>query len=226
MFGMDREKEKLKWARHSMVERQLVARGISDPGVLRAMREVPRHRFVPARLIRDAYDDRPLPIGDDQTISQPYIVALMLEELNCHPSDRVLDVGAGSGYQTALLARLAGWVYAIERIESLAVGAREVLASLDVANVTLEVGDGSFGWAAEAPFDGIICGAAAPEIPPAWMDQLADGGRIVAPVGSMEDQMLVVITRTGDEFHRRNVCGVRFVKLIGRGAWPEDRTDA
>ncbi len=204
-----------------MVQNQLVARGVNDHRVLEAFAEVPRERFCPPELTDRAYDDEPLPIGLGQTISQPYVVALSVQELAVTPSDRVLDIGAGSGYQTAILARLARHVYAIERIETLTERAAATLAALNVDNVTFMTGDGSLGWPQEAPFDRIICGAAAPDVPRPWTDQLADGGRMVAPVGGADAQSLLRIEKRGGEFRRRTLADVRFVKLIGRGGWSE-----
>ena len=214
--------EKLAAEKCRMIARHLRARRIHNPAVLDAFARTPRHRFVRAKSVAEAYADHPLSIGHGQTISQPYIVALMLQELDPAPDHRVLDVGAGSGYQTALLARLAGQVYAVERIAELAHQARATLAELGLTNVTLAVRDGTDGWAAHAPFDRIICGAAAPDLPPAWADQLADGGRIVVPVGGKFSQALAVYDKRGGRLSRRNVCDVRFVKLIGRDGWAED----
>ena len=205
--------------RRRMVEHQLRSRGIYHSAVLEAIAEVPRERFVPARKSREAYQDHPVPIGHGQTISQPYVAALMLQELDPLPEHRVLDVGSGSGYQTALLARLVKHVYAVERISELSENASGAIADLNVTNVSFRTGDGSLGWAEEAPFDRIICGAAAPHVPAPWLDQLADGGRMVLPVGQVESQMLVVVEKSGGETQTRTICGVRFVKLIGREAW-------
>jgi len=214
--------EKLAAARRRMIDRHLRARRIDNQAVLDAFARTPRHRFVPSRYVGQAYADHPLSIGHGQTISQPYIVALMLQELDLAPDHRVLDVGAGSGYQTALLACLASQVYAVERLADLADRARATLADLGLTNVTLAVRDGTAGWAAHAPFDRIICGAAAPDLPAAWAEQLADGGRIVVPVGGAFSQTLAVYDKRGGEVFRRDVCGVRFVKLIGQDGWPED----
>ena len=213
------EEDKYAQARNQMVNTQLIPRGIRDPRVLAAMRRVPRHRFVPSPLWDQAHNDYPLPIGEDQTISQPYIVALMVQELRAGPTDRVLDVGAGSGYQAAVLSRLAKHVYAIERLPELADQASSLLADLGYRNVTIRLGDGTLGWPEEAPFDGIICGAAAPDIPPAWIEQLAEGGWIVAPVGGADSQTLLVAQKIAGRLDRRYLCGVRFVKLIGQEGW-------
>ena len=211
--------EKLVVARRQMVASQLKGRGIDTPSVLEAFGAVPRERFLPREHRPEAYADLPVPIGQGQTISQPYIVALMVQALDPLPHHNVLDVGAGSGYQTAILARLARHVYALERIEEFTERAISVLGSLNVNNVTLCTRDGSLGWAAEAPFDRIICGAAAPDVPAAWIEQLADGGRIVVPVGGLEIQTLLVLDKRGDTVHRRELCEVRFVKLIGKQGW-------
>ncbi|HUS48502.1 MAG TPA: protein-L-isoaspartate(D-aspartate) O-methyltransferase [Phycisphaerae bacterium] len=203
-----------------MVDVQLRSRQITSGGVLEAFSEIPRERFIPSNWQHDAYDDCPVPIGYGQTISQPYVVALMVQELHVDRGHRVLDVGAGSGYQTAILARLARHVYAVERIADLAERAMATLTALNVSNVTMCIGDGSLGWPEESPFDRIICGAACPEAPQPWLDQLADGGRIVLPAGGQDVQTLIVIERSGDELRRRSLCDVRFVRLIGKEGWP------
>ncbi|MCK4602020.1 MAG: protein-L-isoaspartate(D-aspartate) O-methyltransferase [Phycisphaerae bacterium] len=218
---MPSEEEKLLTLREEMVARQLRGRGIHHEGVLAAFLAVPRELFLPSQRRPEAYGDHPIPIGQGQTISQPYVTALMLQELDPRGEHRVLDVGAGSGYQTAILARLVHHVYAIERIEALTEQAMTVLAALNVANVTLWTGDGSLGYPEEAPFDRIICGAAAPEVPQPWIDQLADNGRIVMPVGGQETQTVVILEKDGSKIRRREICGVRFVKLIGHRGWPE-----
>jgi len=210
-----------KWLarRRQMVERDLRARGIADEAILRAFMEVPRERFLPETCLAEAYDDYPLPIGHGQTISQPLVVAIMVRELRCEPHHRVLDIGAGSGYQTAILSRLVSHVFAVERIDELTEQAIDALAGIGADNVTVCTADGTLGLPEEAPFDGIICGAAAPDVPPSWLDQVADGGRIVLPTGDRHEQMLVVVQRNGDSFTRRGVCPVRFVKLIGQEGW-------
>ena len=208
--------------RLAMVEEQLRRRGIRDQRVLDVMAEVPRERFVGAARQHEAYADWAVPIEAGQTISQPYIVALMTQELDVHADHSVLDVGAGSGYQSAILARLCREVWAVERIEELARRAEAALDSLQMDNVTLTVGDGTLGWPEHAPYDRIICGAAGPDVPEAWIDQLVDGGRIVMPVGRSESQMLVTVEKTGRRVTRREFCAVRFVRLIGRNGWPDD----
>jgi len=220
---MNVSEEKLRELRRRMIDLDLRSRGINDPRVLEALEKVPRELFVPPRHRHEAYEDHPLPIGHGQTISQPYVVALMVQQLGPQPQHRVLDVGAGSGYQTAILARLCREVYAIERIAELADRAREALAAVGITNVTVRVGDGSVGWAEHAPFDRIICGAGAPEVPKAWIEQLADGGRIVAPIGDSLSQTLVVVDKHGRDICRRTLCDVRFVPLIGKQAWPDGR---
>lgn len=204
--------------RARMVERQLRARGIRDPRVLAAMGTVPREAFVADELRGSAYDDGPLPIGSGQTISQPYVVALMIEAARITPGSRVLEVGAGSGYAAAVLSRIAGRVFAIERHEPLATAARQRVAALGYDNLTILEGDGTLGWVAEAPFDAILVAAAGERVPEALKHQLAHGGRLVAPVGSPSRQVLVRITRTGAESWREDdLGGVRFVPLIGTG---------
>jgi protein-L-isoaspartate(D-aspartate) O-methyltransferase len=201
-------------ARDEMVSRQIAARGIDDPRVLEAMRSVERHLFVPAGRRAEAYHDDPLPIGHGQTISQPYIVALMTELAQVRPGARVLEVGTGSGYQAAVLAALGGQVHSIEIVEPLARAASERLARLGYRNVTVRVGDGYGGWPEKAPFDAIVVTAAPPRIPPALVAQLAPGGRLVAPVGD-GSQELVVIERTEAGTRERRVAAVRFVPMTG-----------
>ena len=200
--------------RRRMVESQLAARGIADQGVLDAMLRVPRHAFAPERYRDQAYEDHPLPIAEGQTISQPYIVASMLEALQLSPQDKVLEVGTGSGYVTALLAELAPEVVSIERHSSLAERARELLAGMGYTNVRIIVGDGSRGFAEMAPYDAIIVSAAAPELPRALIEQLAEGGRMIIPVGSDDAQQLQLIRMVNGqhEIVSRELC--RFVPLV------------
>ncbi len=203
-----------------MVRRQLESRGITDGRVLAAMRRVPRHLFVPAGVGTEAYGDFPLPIGHGQTISQPYIVAVMTEALGLRGGERVLEVGTGSGYQTAVLSRLAREVCTVERIPALAEAARARLEELGCTNVFYRTGDGSEGWAARAPFDAILVAAAAPRVPPALEEQLADGGVLVVPVGdSSLSQVLVIVRRAGGLLSRSEGIGCRFVPLVGTGGF-------
>ena len=205
--------------RKNMVERQIAARGIHNPRVLEVMEEIPRHLFIPAPYDRSAYDDNPLPIGNGQTISQPYIVALMTELLQLKESDNVLEIGAGSGYQAAVLSLLAWRLTTIERIPSIANIARNHLNALGVTNVDLIVGDGTLGYPENAPYDGIIITAATPEIPRPLIEQLADGGTLVAPVGGQDYQELVTLKKRGGTITKEHHGGVRFVPLIGKHGW-------
>lgn len=203
-----------------MVAQQIVPRGVRDPRVLAAMRRVPRHAFVPAALEAEAYLDKPARIGDGQTISQPFMVAAMTQELRLESHHRVLEIGTGSGYQTAVLAALAQWVYSIERIESLAARAQAVLAGQGVSNCTLCTGDGSEGWPEHAPFDRILVTAAAPMLPSGLEAQLAPGGRLLAPIGPRDRQVLTAVDRTADGWVRTQGIGCLFVPLVGKGGWP------
>jgi protein-L-isoaspartate(D-aspartate) O-methyltransferase len=201
-------------ARHKMVRDQLQRRGIHDRRVLDAMNQVPRQAFVLPGLATEAYADRALPIDCGQTISQPYIVALMTQALELLGGERVLEIGTGSGYQTALLSHLAGHVVSVERHAPLVEKAREALAGLGCENVTLIVGDGSLGWPAEAPYDRILVAAAARSCPPALVDQLADGGRLVIPLGDTESQVLQTFTRRGGQTIWQDLVPCRFVPLV------------
>ena len=207
--------------RRRMVEQQIEARGIRDRRVLDAMRDMPRHLFVPAPYDRDAYADVPLPIGNGQTISQPYIVALMTGLLHPKPTDTVLEIGAGSGYQAAILSLLVKSVVTIERLDAVAALANASLAAVHADNVKIVVGDGTLGYPPSAPYNGIIITAATPEIPVPLREQLAEGGRLVAPVGDRSLQELVVLERFGDRFTEERHGGVRFVPLIGEHGWEE-----
>jgi protein-L-isoaspartate(D-aspartate) O-methyltransferase len=204
-----------------MVRRQLAARGIDDERVLEAFAKVPRERFVPDNLASRAYEDTPLPIGEGQTISQPYMVAVMTARLELTGSERVLEIGTGSGYQTALLAELAREVYTIERVEPLAARARAALDSLGYTNVSFRVGDGTLGWPEEAPFERVMVTAGAPDVPRTLTAQLAEGGVMAVPVG-VEFQELVIVRRRAGKIVEIPDIGCRFVRLIGREAWPED----
>jgi protein-L-isoaspartate(D-aspartate) O-methyltransferase len=210
--------------RERMVADHIAARGIDDAAVLAVMREVPREQFVGAAWQAQAYDDTPLPIEDGQTISQPYIVALMLAALHLKPGDRVLEIGAGSGYASALASRIVAQVDAVERHPRLAELARERLARLGYDNVAVHCGDGSAGWPAGAPYDAIMVAAAGPRIPDALREQLGAGARLVMPVddAGFGAQRLVQLTRGGDGgFRETDLCGVMFVPLVGAAGWPE-----
>lgn len=206
--------------RAAMVERQIAARGVRDPLVLAAMRDVPREAFVAPDIQHRAYDDSPQPIGAGQTISQPYIVAVMIAAAGVKPGERVLEVGAGSGYAAALLGRIAGHVFAIERHAELAEAAAIRLAGLGYDNVTLRTGDGSAGWADAAPFDAILVSAAAPQVPDPLVEQLASGGRLVLPAGDAGAQRLMrVVKRADGSVAQQPLEEVRFVPLIGAHGW-------
>ncbi len=205
--------------RARMVEKQLVRRGIRDERVLEAMSAVPRHRFVGDEVRASAYADCPLPIGMGQTISQPYMVALMTECLAPGPEGRVLEIGTGSGYQTAVLAGLAGTVYSVERIGELSEHAREVLDELGILNVKLSVHDGTKGWPESAPYDGIIVTAGAPRVAETLTAQLVAGGRLVIPVGGERSQDLLVVRRSERGIETKSVCGCVFVPLVGENGW-------
>src|SRR5688572_11410584 len=215
----------LSEARRQMVAHQIQERGVSSPVVARAMREVPREEFMSEEMREFAYADSPLPIGEGQTISQPYIVAYMTEALELEGGERVLEVGTGSGYAAAVLARIADKVVTIERHPSLARSARATLERLGYANVRVVVGGGTRGWPQAAPYDAIVVAAGGAGVPPALRSQLAIGGRLVIPVGpSTREQRLVRVTRAGeDEFEEEDLLPVRFVPLIGEQGWPEDR---
>jgi protein-L-isoaspartate(D-aspartate) O-methyltransferase len=204
--------------RERMVD-ELASRGVSDPRVLAAMRGVPRHRFVQEALQARAYGDHPLPIGEEQTISQPFIVGLMTSLLELSGREKVLEVGTGSGYQTAVLAELARRVCSIERLPRLAERARALLESLGHDNVWVRVGNGALGWPDQAPFDRIIVTAGGPVIPPPLVQQLAEGGRIVLPVGNPDNQTLTVVENVGGEIRQRTHGDCKFVKLVGKYAW-------
>ncbi|VFQ44097.1 protein-L-isoaspartate(D-aspartate) O-methyltransferase [Desulfoluna butyratoxydans] len=220
-MGMDVLERKYARQREEMVKRQIAGRGISDPRVLKVMGEVPRHLFVSEALMDRAYGDFPLPIGERQTISQPFIVSEMTQALGLSPDDRVLELGTGSGYQAAILSRLVYRVYTIERIHTLYMRARKVFDTLRYFNIVPRFSDGTTGWPEEAPFDAIIVTAGAPEIPTHLTDQLADGGRLVMPVGGADTQDLLRITRAGNELVHENMGKCRFVPLIGEFGWKE-----
>ncbi len=205
-----------------MVEEQIVSRGIKDPMLIEAMRKIPRHLFVEEALQSQAYGDFPLPIGEKQTISQPYMVALMTEALRLTKKEKVLEIGTGSGYQTAILAELSEKVYSIERIRSLALRARKLLYDLGYYNIEIKVFDGTFGWMEKSPFDAIIVTAGSPDIPKPLVDQLAIGGRLVIPVGDALSQDLFRVTKTEEGLIKEDLGGCRFVKLIGKYGWEKE----
>jgi protein-L-isoaspartate(D-aspartate) O-methyltransferase len=207
--------------RREMVERQIRRRGVRNPLVLGAMEAVPRHEFVPAAVLQRAYEDSPLAIGEGQTISQPYMVAAMAEALDLAGSQRVLEIGAGSGYQAAVLSLLAREVVAIEFRPLLARAARERLAQLGYSNVRVEIADGSEGWPKAAPYDAILAAAAAPSVPAPLIEQLAEGGRLVIPIGTREHQELHRIRKIDGRIEDLAMFACRFVPLVGRHAWPD-----
>jgi protein-L-isoaspartate(D-aspartate) O-methyltransferase len=206
-------------ARLKMVEEQIVSRGIKDDKLIAAMKKIPRHLFVEEALQNQAYSDHPLPIGEKQTISQPYMVALMTEALLLTGKERVLEIGTGSGYQTAILAELSEKVFSVERIRSLAIRARKLLYELSYFNVEIKIFDGTFGWMEESPFDAIMVTAGSPDIPQPLIDQLAIGGRLVIPVGDALVQDLFRVTKTEEGVRKEDLGGCRFVKLIGKYGW-------
>ena len=206
-------------ARKRMVKNQIASRGITDKDVLRCMSKVPRHLFMEEALIGEAYNDHPLPIGHKQTISQPYIVALMTQALELTGKEKTLEIGTGSGYQTAILAESSEKVYTIERIRPLMEKARNLLAELDYTNILFKAFDGTLGWKVYAPFDAIIVTAGAPEIPQPLLDQLADGGRMIIPIGNKYSQEMIKIVRIKNSYKEKNLGGCRFVDLIGTHGW-------
>ncbi len=208
-------------ARDQMVAEQLASRGITDPRVLQAMSEVPRHLFVPEEYREKAYTDGPLPIGEDQTISQPYIVALMTQLLHLKGDETVLEIGTGSGYQAAILGKLARQVYTIERFDPLARHAARTLHALDYTNLVVMTGDGSRGLLAHGPFDSILITAATPRVPLIILEQLTEGGHLVLPLGGEKGQMLERWTRHGNHYHHEDIAPVAFVPLRGKLGWQE-----
>ena len=208
-------------ARRNMVREQIEARGVNDPRILGAMMDIPRHKFVDAYLKYQAYDDAPLTIGYGQTISQPYMVALMTEALKPEADHKVLEIGTGSGYQAAILSKLCSSVYTIERLSVLAARARKVLDELGIFNVHIRIGDGTRGYAKDAPYDRIMVTAGAPHVPEALVEQLAPGGILVIPVGDQYLQDLKRITKKNGQTFTESLGGCRFVKLIGEGGWKE-----
>jgi len=206
-------------ARLKMVEEQITSRGIKDAKLIAAIKKIPRHLFVEEALQNQAYTDHPLPIGEKQTISQPYMVALMTEALLLTGKEKVLEIGTGSGYQTAILAELSEKVFSIERIRPLALRARKLLYELGYFNVEIKIFDGTFGWVEESPFDAILVTAGSPDIPQPLIDQLATGGRLVIPVGDALVQDLFRVTKTETGVKKEDLGGCRFVKLIGKYGW-------
>jgi len=205
-----------------MVDSQIRSRGIRDARLLKVMETIPRHLFVNEALREQAYNDNPLPIDEEQTISQPYIVALMTEAMELKGAEKILEIGTGSGYQTAILAELGERVFSIERIASLAGRARKILDGLHYFNVAIRVGDGTYGWKEESPFDAIIVTAGAPDIPKKLVEQLAVGARLVIPVGGRHTQMLTKVTRLSEDVNdvkKDNLGGCRFVDLVGDHGW-------
>ncbi len=213
--------DQLGQAKQRMLTHDLKGRGIADTNVLRVIREIPREEFVPEEYREHAYSDQPLPIGGDQTISQPYIVALMTELLKLDDTCDVLEIGTGSGYQTALLARLSRRVYTIEKLPELSAAAQQVLRKLAIGNVDFRVGDGSCGWPEPRTFDRIILTAAVPEIPQLLADQLAERGRLVAPVGGVTAQELILAEKVAGKLVETDVCSCRFVRLLGACGFKE-----
>ncbi len=208
-------------ARERMVRNQLITRGITDKRVLNAMGRIRRHLFMEEALEGEAYNDHPLPIGHKQTISQPYIVALMTQALELSGNEKTLEIGTGSGYQTAILAELSDRVYTIERIRALMERARHILQELGYTNVMFKSYDGTLGWEEYSPYDAIIITAGAPDVPEPLLKQLADGGRMVVPVGDRFSQELIKITKRKDSYDRKSLGGCRFVDLIGAHGWKE-----
>ena len=211
--------------RTRMVEEQLRARGLSDERLLAAFRKVPRHHFVPEPLQHEAYTDHPLPIGAGQTISQPYMVALMTSHLRLQGHERVLEIGAGSGYQTAILAEIALDVCSVERLPELLAVVADRMQALGYLNVRLTAGNGSLGWPEYAPYDAILVTAAAPDVPQPLLDQLADPGRMVLPVGATNAQVLTEVEKAHGAIQRRDIAGCMFVPLIGHYGWPSTREE-
>ena len=209
--------------REEMVARQLAPRGIRDLGVLEAFREVARHLFAPGAGLREAYSDHPLPIGEGQTISQPYMVALMTQALKLTGREKVLEIGTGSGYQAAILSRLADRVYTVERLASLAERTGKLFEKLGYDNISIRIGDGTLGWPEFAPYDAIIVTAGSPGIPPPLVEQLAEGGRLVIPAGTGYSQRLLVLERRGEKIIDRDEGGCGFVPLIGEDGWKARR---
>ncbi len=208
--------------RERMVEEQLKPRGINDPLVLQVFSEVERYRFVPEEFRASSYADYPINIGEGQTISQPFIVAIMTQALELNPQDKVLEIGAGSGYQTAILAELAKEIYSVERIESLAKNAEALLSELGYKNIKIKIGDGTLGWEEKAPFDKIIITAASPRIPLPLAQQLAENGKLILPLGDSFSQVLTLVEKKADQLLRQEICSCIFVPLVGKYGWKEN----
>lgn len=221
---MGSPESELAMRREQMVTRQIEGRGITNPSLLAAMREVPREAFVAEKYADYAYDDGPLPILEGQTISQPYVVALMIEALNLQPGGRALEIGTGSGYAAAILSRIAAEVYTVERVEALVQFARRNIAALGYKNIEVRSGDGTLGWPEHAPYDGIVVSAGGPRVPQALKEQLAIGGHLVIPIGKEQRaQQLVKVTRTEQAgYHESTLGHVRFVPLIGEQGWEKE----
>ncbi|MCK4423084.1 MAG: protein-L-isoaspartate(D-aspartate) O-methyltransferase [Candidatus Omnitrophica bacterium] len=214
---IDSVREKIE----QMVTDQLIPRGINNQKVLEAMRKVPRHKFIDSDKLPRAYTDSPLPIDEGQTISQPYMVALMTQCLDLKGTEKILEIGTGSGYQTAVLSELSVGVYSVERYAGLADQAKKKLMELGYSNISITTGDGTLGWSQEAPYDGIIVTAGAPQIPEALLDQLKESGRMVIPVGNKISQTLKVIEKKDDQIFKKDICVCVFVPLVGQQAWEE-----
>lgn len=221
MALFSKHEDRFENRRRDMVEQHLRARGLRDQRVLAILLEIPRERFVPKGIREDAYEDRALGIDEGQTISQPFIVAYMTELLDVRPDAKVLEIGTGSGYQTAVLARLAARVHTVERMPSLSRRAERTLTKLGVDNIHFHIGDGTLGLPAHAPFDRILVAAGAPRVPRALTEQLADDGRLVIPIGGPDDQTLYLVTRHGTKIVESPKLGCRFVKLIGSQGWDD-----
>ncbi|MGH7825727.1 MAG: protein-L-isoaspartate(D-aspartate) O-methyltransferase [Candidatus Binatia bacterium] len=213
--------EKYSLERDKMIREQLAARQIRDPKVIEAMRAVPRHLFVPDEVKSNAYEDRPLPIGKDQTISQPYMVALMVQALELNGNEKVLEIGTGSGYETAILAELSAQVFSIERLEDLAARAQTLLAALGYQNIRIKVGDGTLGWQEHAPYDAIVITASSPQIPRPLIEQLHPNGIFILPMGEEQLQSLVRLRKSKDGIREEYLGECRFVKLRGAYGWEE-----
>ena len=207
--------------RNGLVEDQLIPKGITDKKVLAVIRNVPRHLFTAGKSLENSYADHPLPVGEGQTISQPYMVALMTQCLELKGGERVLEIGTGSGYQAAILAEIAKEIYSVERFDSLAQKAQVILEGLGYKNIRIKVGDGTEGWKEFAPYDGIIVTAGAPSVPEPLVEQLAEGGRLVIPVGGAFGQELLLIRKNQGEIAQESICGCTFVPLVGKYGWQE-----